>query len=122
MRKGISLPVEFVVIIGISVLVLIVVIIFFFTAQGSATGSVNMAQAQAQCGSTCLGDMAKVGDYYSEDVSGIGHFDWTNVAFCNKEFVIEGETKSCTDIRICTLSHKDIEGSSSNCCFSSSCP
>jgi hypothetical protein len=112
MRKGVSLPVEFVIIVAIAVLVLVVTVIFLFTMQGPSSSTVTLAQAQASCGTACIADKSRAAEYINTEVP--PGFNWPDTSFCKKKFTIDGKDTYCYDISSCTLKSGDIEESSSS--------
>lgn len=104
MRKGLSLPVEFVIIIIISVVALIVVLLFFFSGQTSAKSTVSAAQAQASCSIACMNDNSRLSEGWDGAcvINPNTGFD-PSENFCGKSFTIDGVDKTCLDIMACTL-------------------
>jgi hypothetical protein len=98
MKKGVSLPTNFIVIIALAVIVLLIVVFFIMGAERGVTPSLTLSQALAACDNACLTD--ELESKVVNVTEGVCNGD---LKFLKLEFLINGERKKCPDIASCTI-------------------
>lgn len=98
MKKGVSLPTNFIVIIALAVIVLLMVVFFIMGAERGATPSLTLSQALAACDNACLTD--ELESKVVNVTDGVCNGD---LRFLKLEFLINGERKKCPDISPCII-------------------
>lgn len=99
MKKGISLPIQFIIIVILSVVVLVVILMFFFSAKTGAGSGITVSQAIAQCQNACLQDQAKLTTNPGSGTCTAGKAP----SFCALSPIVEATTRACTSLTSCTL-------------------
>lgn len=113
MKKGISLPIQFIIIVIVSVVVLVVILMFFFSAKAGAGSGITVSQAIAQCQNACLEDQSSLTSDPDLDDGSTGGpdaiCDSTHAVgsgrFCTLKPIVETVTKDCPAITSCTLQY-----------------
>lgn len=99
MKKGISLPMQFIVMAALALIVLVVVLVFMLQGQ-SQIDVIGAAEAVNLCDSACFQDQT-AGRGIS--ISGSCLYG-SDLRFLQKKFVIKGEgEQSCLDLTSCKL-------------------
>jgi len=100
MKKGLSLPMQFIVMAALALIVLVVVLLFMMQGQ-SQIDVINAAEAVNICDSACFQDQTAS---RSTNIGGSCAYD-PNLKFIQKRFVIKGEgEQGCLDLTSCKLS------------------
>ena len=103
MKKGVSIPIEFIIVLALAVITLAAIILFFTSAQKGGGAGISSAQAVAHCKDICARDQELITSLVDDDEDGVCDEIPANVKFCSEPVTIGGETKSCPDITICRL-------------------
>lgn len=100
MKKGLSLPMQFIVMAALALIVLVVVLIFMMQGQ-SQIGVIGAAEAVNLCDSACFQDQTAG---RGVNIGGFCAYS-TDLRFLQKRFVIKGEgEKNCKELTSCKLS------------------
>jgi len=97
MKKGVTLPLNFIIVIALGIIVLLVVIYFLVGSEAGATPSLTLSQALIACNNACLTDEIE------KEVENIHGVCYGDLDFIKLEFIIQGEKKKCLDITPCKI-------------------
>ena len=105
MRKGISIPINFIIVLALAVVTLAAVMIFFTSAQKGGGAGVDISHAQNFCQNKCVSDNLAL----SITVGTSDNCDLvaSQSRFCTASYTISGETEACYDITTCSIKDND---------------
>lgn len=113
MKKGISIPIEFIIILALAIVTLAAIMLFFSFSQRSGGAGISSSYATANCRNECVKDQEmlsfsltswkkKVGSVFV-DTNICNNTELKTMAFCGSEQSIEGKSIPCYDITTCRV-------------------
>jgi hypothetical protein len=100
-KKGIELPINFMIVIGLAVLVLIAVTFIFLRAQAGGGKAIDLNSAITECQTACSIDTTKIKAVGACDDGTCNFTASPNSRFLEFTFIIDDKPNACLNITSC---------------------
>ena|GEM_PF-6262650 len=103
LKKGVSIPIEFIIVLALAVITLAAILLFFTSAQKSGGAGISSAQAIAHCKNVCAKDQELITSLVDDDEDGECDCIPVGISFCTEPVTVGGKSMTCKELTICRL-------------------